>query len=68
MVLRKATPIMADITVAPIGSHEFEVQVRDEDLETSHHVTMPDSPIDELQLRGEDLDRVVRESFVSSWS
>jgi hypothetical protein len=41
---------MADITVTSTGPREFEVQVRDEDLETSHHVTVPESLVDELQL------------------
>ena len=54
---------MADITVTSTGPREFEVQVRDEDLETSHHVTVPESLIDELQLPEDDLERVVRESF-----
>lgn len=55
---------MADITVASIGTRKFHVQIRDDDLETSHHVTAPESLIDELQLPEDGLDRVVRESFV----
>lgn len=55
---------MADITVASIGTRKFHVQIRDDDLETSHHVTVPESLIDELQLPEDGLDRVVRESFV----
>lgn len=54
---------MADITVTPIGPHEFEVQVRDGDLATRHHVTVPTNLIDELQLPDDDLEKVVRESF-----
>lgn len=55
---------MADITVASIGTRKFHVQIRDDDLETSHHVTVPESLIDELQLPEDGLGRVVRESFV----
>lgn len=55
---------MADITVTSIGACKFHVQVRDDDLETSHHVTVPESLINELQLPEDGLDRVVRESFV----
>jgi hypothetical protein len=54
---------MADITVTSVGSREFAVQVYDGDRETSHHVTVPESLIDELQLPEDDLERVVRESF-----
>jgi len=54
---------MADITVTSVGSREFEVQVYDGDRETSHHVTVPESLIDELHLPEDDLERVVRESF-----
>ncbi len=54
---------MADITVTSVGSREFEVQVYDGDRETSHHVTVPESLIDELRLPEDDLERVVRESF-----
>ncbi len=55
---------MADITVTSIGPREFEVQVREGDLETGHRVTVPESLIDELRLPEGDLERVVRESFV----
>ncbi len=55
---------MADIMVTSVGPREFEVQVREDDLETNHHVTVPESLIDELQLPEDDLERVVRESFV----
>ncbi len=54
---------MADITVTSVGSREFEVQVYDGGRETSHHVTVPESLISELQLPEGDLERVVRESF-----
>jgi hypothetical protein len=55
---------MADITVTPIGTRKFHVQIREDDLKTSHHVTVPESIINELQLPEDGLDRVVRESFI----
>ena len=55
---------MADITVTSIDPRKFHVQIRENDLETSHHVTVPESLINELQLPEDGLDRVVRESFV----
>lgn len=55
---------MADITVTSIGARKFHVQIRDDDLETSHHVTVPENLINELRLPEDSLDRVVRESFV----
>ncbi len=55
---------MADITVTSIGPRKFHVQVREDDLRTSHHVTVPESLIKELQLPEDGLDRIVRESFV----
>lgn len=55
---------MADITVTPIGARKFHVQVSDGALATSHHVTVPESLIDELRLSEDSLDSVVRESFI----
>lgn len=40
------------------------MQVSDGALKTSHHVTVPESLINELQLPEDRLDSVVRESFV----
>ncbi|MBA3585221.1 MAG: hypothetical protein H0W36_11970 [Gemmatimonadetes bacterium] len=54
---------MADITIASTGTREFEVGVRDEDHQTSHRVSVPESLIKELELPEDDLERVVRESF-----
>ncbi len=54
---------MAEISVTSVGSREFEVRVYEGDRETSHHVTVPESFIDELRLPEDDLERVVRESF-----
>jgi hypothetical protein len=55
---------MADITVTPIGARKFHVLISDGALETTHHVTVPESLINELQLPEGTLDSVVRESFV----
>ena len=55
---------MSDISITPMGEREFGVQVRESDLETSHRVTFPESLIDDLQLSEDDLERVVRESFL----
>ncbi len=55
---------MADIAITPMGPREFGVQVRESDLETNHRVTVPESLIDDLQLPEDDLERVVRESFL----
>ena len=55
---------MSDISITPMGEREFGVQVRESDLETSHRVTVPESLIDDLQLSEDDLERVVRESFL----
>jgi hypothetical protein len=63
-VLRRIMQTMADITVTPIGTRKFHVQISDGALETTHHVTVPESLINELQLPEDTLDSVVRESFV----
>jgi hypothetical protein len=55
---------MADITIISIDPRKFHVHIREDDLATSHHVTVPESLINELQLPEEGLDKVVRESFV----
>ncbi len=54
---------MAEISVTSVGYREFEVRVYEGDQETSHHVTVPESLIEELRLPEDDLERVVRESF-----
>ena len=55
---------MAEIIVTSVGPREFGVQVREGDRETDHRVTVPESLMDELGLPEDDLERVVRESFV----
>jgi hypothetical protein len=54
---------MADITISPRGPREFDVRLGEADGGTSHHVTVPDDLIEELDLPEDDLERVVRESF-----
>ncbi len=55
---------MTDISITSMGTREYGVQVRESDLETSHRVTVPQSLIEDLQLSDDDLERVVRESFL----
>ena len=52
---------MADIEVTPTGTREFEVVVGGEG---AHRVTVPDDLVAELNLPEDDLEGVVRESFV----
>ena len=54
---------MADITITSRGPREFDVRVQASDGETSHHVSVPEQLIEELDLPEDDLERVVRESF-----
>lgn len=54
---------MADVRISPSGAREFRVQVRDGQLETTHHVTVPERLGGGLELGDDDLERVVRESF-----
>ena len=59
---------MADISISPLAPREFRVQVREGDGETTHQVTVPNRLGEELELRDDDLERVVRESFAFSSS
>jgi hypothetical protein len=54
---------MADISISPLAPREFRVRVREGDRETTHQVTVPDRLGEGLELRDDDLERVVRESF-----
>lgn len=54
---------MADIRITPLGAREFRVQVREGERETTHRVTVPEQLGEGLDLRDDDLERVVRESF-----
>jgi hypothetical protein len=56
--------IMDDIAITSVGPRKFHVQVREGDDRARHyHVTVPENLIEELQLREDNLDKVVRESF-----
>jgi hypothetical protein len=54
---------MADISITPMAPRAFRVEVRDGQRETTHQVTVPERLGERLQLREDDLERVVRESF-----
>ena len=54
---------MADISISPLAPRKFRVQVHEGDRETTHQVTVPDRLGEGLELRDDDLERVVRESF-----
>jgi hypothetical protein len=51
------------ISISPLAPREFRVQLREGDRETNHKVTVPDRLGEGLELRDDDLERVVRESF-----
>jgi hypothetical protein len=59
---------MADISISPLAPREFRVQVREGDRETTHQVTVPERLGEGLELRDDDLEPVVRESFAFSSS
>ena len=54
---------MAEITITASGEREFDVRVAEGDGETRHRVAVPEHLVEELGLREDDLERVVRESF-----
>jgi hypothetical protein len=54
---------MADIRISRLAPREFRVQVREGGRETTHQVTVPERLDEGLELRDDDLERVVRESF-----
>jgi hypothetical protein len=54
---------MADISISQSAPREFRVQVREGERVTTHQVTVPDRLGEALELRDDDLERVVRESF-----
>jgi hypothetical protein len=54
--------VLADIRVTPTGDREFEVVVGEEDR--THRVTVPEDLVAGLGLPEDDLEGVVRESFV----
>jgi hypothetical protein len=54
--------VLADIRVTPTGDREFEVVVGEEDR--THRVTVPEDLVAGLGLPEDDLEGIVRESFV----
>jgi hypothetical protein len=54
---------MADISISPVAPREFRVQVREGERQTTHQVTVPERLGEGLEVRDDDLERVVRESF-----
>jgi len=54
---------MVDIRISRLAAREFQVQVREGGRETTHRMTVPERLGETLELRDEDLERIVRESF-----
>jgi hypothetical protein len=55
---------VAEISISPLAPREFRVQVREGEGETTHQVTVPERLAGGLELRDDDLERAVRESFL----
>jgi hypothetical protein len=54
---------MADISITPVAPRVFRVEVHEGQSVTTHQVTVPERLGQTLELREDDLERVVRESF-----
>ena len=54
---------MSNISVTPMGPHEFGVEVTEGDTTTSHRVSVPETLLDAWGLVDVDEEAVVRESF-----
>ena len=54
---------MAAISITPVAPRVFRVEVREGQGATTHQVTVPERIDETLELREDDLQRVVRESF-----
>ena len=54
---------MAAISITPVAPRVFRVEVRVGQGATTHQVTVPERLGERLELREDDLERVVRESF-----
>lgn len=54
----------SEIEVSAVGGRRFRVQVRDGTVETTHEVSVPGQIPGGPGLGDEDLERVVRESFL----
>ena len=54
---------MADISITPAAPRVFRVEVCEGQGATTHQVTVPERLGETLELREDDLEQVVRESF-----
>jgi hypothetical protein len=54
---------MADISITPVAPRVFRVEVREGQGATTHQVTVPERLGETLELREDDLERVVLASF-----
>jgi hypothetical protein len=54
---------MAQISISPLGSDSFSVQLEQGGVSTSHRVTVPDWMADDKQLGGVDPEVIVHESM-----
>jgi len=54
---------MADISITPVAPRVFRVEVREGQGATTHQVTVPERLGETLELRQDDLERVVLASF-----
>ena len=54
---------MADISITPVAPRVFRVEVREGQGASTHQVTVPQRLGETLELREDDLERVVLESF-----
>jgi hypothetical protein len=52
-----------DISISPLAPRVFRVEVREGQHETTHQVTVPERLGQGVELREDDLERVVRKSF-----
>jgi hypothetical protein len=50
---------MADISISPLAPRAFRVEVREGQAETTHQVTVPERLGERLELRDNDLERVM---------
>jgi hypothetical protein len=60
MALRPSAELIA---ITKLAAREFRVEVGDGERRTTHAVSVPDRLGDDFELREDDLERVVRESF-----
>lgn len=54
---------MSDISILPMGPHEYAVTLTEGDLTTNHRVTVPEQLLDDLAMPDLDEQALVHESF-----